>query len=448
MRSTTVEASWCRGLGTLMAAVLVAGCTGLAGGGVATPVPSVSVSPEASAAPSSATPSAAPAPSEVSPMPPPSPGATSAPATLRPSAVPEIEGSARYRSVLSFVEPDWGPGRVDLAFQWLRDGRAIAGATGTSYRLAAQDIGRRVSVRITGSRSGFASVRQETEAVGPVLGARLRPATPEVSGSAKVGRTLTGRVDPWGPGTVHLTWQWYRDGQKIAQATGTTYRLVAADLERTITVRVRGSATNFQPELRYSEPTATVAPGVLDPTPVPLYSGTAQVGQTLTALPREWGPGEVTLSYQWYRSGAGGDVRIDGAKRAKYRLVAADAGHRLKVRVSGSTPGFATVRRYSGWTSEVAPGELTPGVPQIAGSAVVGRALTAEPGEWTPAGVALSYRWYRGGLLVTKATGATYTLSGADAGYLITVRVTGKLPGHHDLTVESAPVGPVVPRER
>lgn len=437
MRCMSVDTSWCRGLGTLMAAVLVAGCTGLAGEIATTPAPSESVSSQASAAP---------APSDASPTPTPTP--TGTPSTLRPSAVPRIEGAARYRSVLSFAEPTWGPGRVTLAYQWLRNGRAIGGATGTSYRLAAADIGQRVSVRITGSRQGFESVRQQTEAVGPVVGARLSPATPRISGAARVGRTLTGAVDPWGPGAVNLTWQWYRDEAKIAGASGTTYRLTAAELDHTITVRVRGSATNFQPEVRSSEPSGKVAPGLLDPTPVPLYSGTAQVGQTLTALPREWGPGEVALSYQWYRSGTGGDVKIDGAKQAKYRLVAADAGHRLKVRVSGSKAGFTTVHRYSGWTSEVKPGDLTPGTPKLTGTAVVGRTLTAGPGEWTPDGVTLGYRWYRGGLLVTKATGETYQLSGADVGYRITVRVTGKLAGYHNLTVESAPTAPVVSRER
>ena len=92
----------------------------------------------------------------------------------------------------------------------------------------------------------------------------------------------------------------------------------------------------------------------LNPTPVPVYSGVAQVGQTLTALPKRWGPGDVTLSFQWYRSGDHGDVRIKGATRAKYTLVDADAGHRVKVRVTGRKHGYTTVQRYSAWTSTVA----------------------------------------------------------------------------------------------
>ena len=67
-----------------------------------------------------------------------------APPALVPSAVPEIGGTPRYRSVLSIEEPDWGPGRVEQEYRWLRDGKPISGASELSYRLAAADIGHKV----------------------------------------------------------------------------------------------------------------------------------------------------------------------------------------------------------------------------------------------------------------------------------------------------------------
>lgn len=380
MRSATEIASRCRGLGTLIVLVAVVGCTGLGVGSSPQPAAPDPGAPSASlsATPSVAdTTSAAPTPSEVAPAPgeasptptasaeptssarpTPTPTATATQDVLRPAKPPVIEGTAQYGSILGFAEPVWRPGTVALAYQWLRDGSPVAGAAATTYRIAAGDVGHRLSVRITGTRQGFATATQQTAAVGPV------------------------------------------------------------------------------------------APGVLAPTPVPVYSGIAQVGQTLTALPKQWGPGEVSFAYQWYRSGNGADVKIDGATKAKYTQVAADEGHRLKVRVSGSRPGFETVQRYSAWTSEVQPGVLTAGTPKLDGAAVSGKTLAAKPGTWKPDGVAFTYHWYRSGLLITKATGATYTLSGADVGYTITVRVTGKLAGYRDLTVESAPTAKVVSRER
>jgi hypothetical protein len=337
---------------------------------------------------------------------------------------------------------------VRLAYQWRRDGRAISGATGTSYRATAADIGARITVRITGTAPGYADARQDTDAVGPIAPGRLSPAAPRISGTARVGTTLTGRVDPWGPGTVTLSWQWFRNGSRINGATARTYRLVAADLDRRITVRVTGRAPNFASATRESDPTGRVVAGTLDPTPVPLYSGIARVGEVLTALPREWGPGNVTLSYQWFRSGTDGDVRIDGATRARYRLVAADEGHRLRARVSGTRAGFETVRRSSGWTSEIDPGLLDGSVPTIEGPAVSGKTLTAVPGEWRPDGVKLTYHWYRSGLLMTRVHGDTYDLGEPDVGYTITVHVLGEKAGYLDLVEESEPTDVVVTRER
>jgi hypothetical protein len=367
---------------------------------------------------------------------------------LEPSAAPEVQGTLRYRSVLSIEKPDWSPGRVNLAFQWLRDGSRIPKATGTSYRLTGGDIGHRVSVRITGSKDGYEPAEQETEAVGPVRGAALEPRTPDVTGTAKVGRTLAGSVDAWGPGEVSLAWQWYRDGDKIAGATGRTYRLVVADLAHVVRLRIRGTAENYEAASAYSAKPGPVAEGTLDPTPTPLYSGTSKVGHTLTALPREWGPGEVALAYQWYRSGKKGDVKIDGATKVTYRLAAADEGHRLRVRVSGSKAGYTTVRRYSAWTSIIDPGDLVPATPEITGMPVAGRDLTAVPGEWSPSGVTFTYRWYRSGLLNTRALDATYALSALDVGHTITVQVTGHRDGYRDHTVESEPTATVVARER
>ena len=70
-------------------------------------------------------------------------------------------------------------------------------------------------------------------------------------------------------------------------------------------------------------------------TGAPTISGTAQVGETLTAsisgIEDADGLTGVTFSYQWLSSR---DTEIQGATSANYTLVAADAGKTIKVRVS------------------------------------------------------------------------------------------------------------------
>ena len=80
---------------------------------------------------------------------------------------------------------------------------------------------------------------------------------------------------------------------------------------------------------------------VNDPaTGAPTISGTARVGQTLTADASgiaddaDGLPAPSTFSYQWLRVDGGSATEIQGAESKTYRLVAADAGAKFKVTVS------------------------------------------------------------------------------------------------------------------
>ena len=88
-------------------------------------------------------------------------------------------------------------------------------------------------------------------------------------------------------------------------------------------------------EMLTSEPTAVVAPKPNTPaTGAPTISGTAQVGETLTAETSGISDADrltsVTHSYRWLAD----DTDIPGATNTTYTLVEADEGKAIKVRVS------------------------------------------------------------------------------------------------------------------
>lgn len=68
-------------------------------------------------------------------------------------------------------------------------------------------------------------------------------------------------------------------------------------------------------------------------------------------------------------------------------------------------------------------------VPTISGTLKVGAKLTAKPGTWKPKAT-LKYRWYRDGAAIKGATKRTYTLTGADRGHRVKVKVTGSRKGY------------------
>ena len=70
---------------------------------------------------------------------------------------PRITGTARVGKTVKASAGSWGPGEVKLTYRWYHAGRAIKGATKSSYKLKAADKGHTISVKITGRRTGFIS---------------------------------------------------------------------------------------------------------------------------------------------------------------------------------------------------------------------------------------------------------------------------------------------------
>ncbi|RMI07076.1 DUF5011 domain-containing protein [Cellulomonas triticagri] len=73
--------------------------------------------------------------------------------------------SARVGQPLTADAGTWTPEPTAVAFQWLRDGSAIAGATAATYTPVAADLGTALSARITVSRAGLPDAVAVTDPV-------------------------------------------------------------------------------------------------------------------------------------------------------------------------------------------------------------------------------------------------------------------------------------------
>jgi hypothetical protein len=79
------------------------------------------------------------------------------------------------------------------------------------------------------------------------------------------------------------------------------------------------------------------------------------------------------------------------------------------------------------------------GTPTISGSRRVGKKLTAVIDPSGLKGATVSYRWYRNGTKIAKATKSTYRLVKKDRAKRIRVAVTVRVPGIAPILVKSAP---------
>jgi hypothetical protein len=264
------------------------------------------------------------------------------------AATPTITGTAKVGATLTANPGAWGPAPVAYAYQWKADGTALSGATASTYKPTSATLGKRITVTVTGSKTGYTAASRTSAATAAVANGTLTAVKPTISGTVKVGSTLTANPGAWGPAPVSLVYQWMSNGTAISGATGSTYKPTSAVLGRTITVTVTGSKTGYTRVTRTSDATAAVVAGTLV-APTPTVSGTAKVGFTLTANPGAWGPAPVTLTYQWKANG----VAISGATSSTFKPTSSTVGKKVTVTVTGKKTAYTTVSRTSAATATV-----------------------------------------------------------------------------------------------
>ncbi|WP_307097445.1 carboxypeptidase regulatory-like domain-containing protein [Arthrobacter sp. V1I9] len=352
---------------------------------------------------------------------------------------PTITGTAAVGSTLTAVPGTWEPAPITLAYQWKANGTAITGATANTYKPTTTDLGKTLTVTVTGTKDGYTTVVKTSPATGTVMAANpvLTAPMPTISGTAKVGVALTAVPGTWGPATVTLGYQWKANGIAITGATAAAYRPAATDLGKTLAVTVTGTKAGYTTVAKTSTATAKVAGGTLG-VPAVTIKGTLRVGSTLTAA-GTWGPAPVTLKYQWKANG----IAITGATASTYRPAATVLGKILTVTVTGSKSGYTTAAKTSAATAKVAAGLLTAPVPGITGTAKVGNTLTAIA-IWGPAPVTLKYQWKANGIAITGATASTYRPAATVLGKTLTVTVTGSKSGYTTVAKTSAATARVV----
>ncbi len=172
------------------------------------------------------------------------------------AATPKITGTARVGRVLEAKPGNWSS-KATLTYQWLRGGKAIKGATGKKYKLVSADKGKRISVKVTGKRSGYASSSKTSKKTDCVLGAKVLGSRPTITGTKKVGKTLMAKAGTWTKGSK-ISYQWYANGSRIKGATKSKLKLTRPLKGKCITVKVTGKKTGYVKTVKTSKKTVRV----------------------------------------------------------------------------------------------------------------------------------------------------------------------------------------------
>jgi hypothetical protein len=136
-------------------------------------------------------------------------------------------------------------------YVWKRGNDIINGATGSMYTLTSVDSGKAITLTVSYSGNTGSVTSAATGTVQPEDTKEVLQGIVSISGTAKVGETLTANIGGISNGVGTATYQWKANGQNIAGATNATYLLTSAEKEKTITLTVSysgntGSLTSAQ----------------------------------------------------------------------------------------------------------------------------------------------------------------------------------------------------------
>ena len=227
---------------------------------------------------------------------------------------PTISGTERAGETLTASSGSWNNSPTSFSYQWLRCNSSgascgnISGATNQTYQLQKSDAGRRVRVSVT-AKNGDGSANAQSAPTGVIAQGQAPANTslPTISGTPKVGQTLTATTGSWSNSPTHYDYQWRRcdTGGNDCRDVGsnrTTYVPVTSDVGRTIRVEVK-ARNDYGSNTARSAPTGLVAPA--GPVPAnstpPAISGVPRDGQLLAATTGTWTNSPTKYGFQWLR---------------------------------------------------------------------------------------------------------------------------------------------------
>ena len=395
---------------------------------------------------------------------------TNSAATGAPTISGTVQAGETLTADTSTVSDDDGLTNVSYSYQWIRnDGSTdtdIQDATGSTYTLVDADEGQTLKVRVT-----FTDDVGHDETLTSASTAAIAAEDPQSQEPPAKPTGLTATVSH---DSVSLTWDDPGDEGITGYQMLRRDRALHAIGEFLVHVDDTGNAnTTFtdndvEPSVQYvyrikaksnaglSELSEWVRANMPAPTRdpnspatgVPTVTGTAQVGEVLTAdtsgIADADGLENATFSYQWIRNDGSTETDIQDATGSIYTLVDADEGQTIKVKVSFTDDAGNEETLTSTATGSVAarPNTSATGRPTISGPARVGDTLTADTTGIADAdgltNVSYSYQWVAGGTDLGGATGSTYTLTASEQGQTIQVRVSFTDDAGNETTLTSA----------
>jgi len=152
---------------------------------------------------------------------------------------PKISGSAAVGRVLKVSRGKWTSG-AKVTYRWYADDVAIKGAVKSTYKITSGAAGKRITVRATGTKPGYAKVVKKS-AVKP---ATQRIGKPRLGGSTLATKRVTVSPGSWVSGT-RFSYAWYLNGKRISGAKSSSILVKPSWKGKRLSAKVTGRKNGY-----------------------------------------------------------------------------------------------------------------------------------------------------------------------------------------------------------
>ena len=143
-----------------------------------------------------------------------------------------------------------------MSYRWYANGKSIKGTTKAAYKPTAGTRGKKVSVKVTGSKAGYTSI-SKTKQSAKVKAGILKTSKPKIAGTPRVGKTLKAKPGSW-TGSTKLTYRWYANGKSIKGANSSTLMVASKHKGKKVTVKITGTKKGYTSKTLTSGKTAKI----------------------------------------------------------------------------------------------------------------------------------------------------------------------------------------------
>jgi hypothetical protein len=246
---------------------------------------------------------------------------------------PVVTGITQRGETLITTNGTWiGIDPITYTYQWVRNLVDIEGATNNTYTLAYADDNAFISCKVI-AMDDFGATTKLSNIVGPSLAAPYSLFAPIVSGTFRVGSTITSTEGVWqGIPTITFAYQWRRFGINIDGENTNEYTLSNGDYNTAIDCVV--TATNSLGVSSADSNDAIIQGTIPIISGLPFITGVVSIGRVLTAnAASASGFPTPTRAFQWQISndGVSGWANIEGETEQTYLITLSDEFKYIRV---------------------------------------------------------------------------------------------------------------------